>query len=618
MICKNEFALTAGAGSAHTFHIPVMGTGFTIDTPLKVAKYGISSVVSVVDDMLIEQVRKRVCQSHGMPYLEIAADEEDSRARRITAYLDLLHEIVQRQIEQVKQSVFEAGSEIVRYFELLPDSPARDLYLRMKETLDERRRQNMQERLRAMVKPGAIDVNIMTKLDRDHDRSGKPYAECCSDALTALRGFLHSKVDGSVVLSAGMNARLFAYMGQFRELLPDSFGDLRKRIVLKVADYRSAMLQGKKLARLGLHVSEFRIESGLNCGGHAFGGKGQLMGPILESFRNQRAALGRTLSGIRRKALEALGHREAAEPAEALLTVQGGIGNAEEDRLLRDHYGVDRTGWGSPFLYAPDVVNIDGESLRRLQAAGEEEIVKSGASPLGVPFWSLASSTSEDHRRSLVTDGRPGSDCPKGFLVFNSEFTKRPICTATTAYQRRKTRAIQDSELAEPEKHSEQEAVHAKACLCRDLAASYTATAGIEPDLPTAVCCGPNAAYYAKQTDLHGMVDHIYGRKALPMDENRPHMFLKELGLNLSQLREDLTAASQRMSSNLARRIEQCQENLEAGIQHYRELAERLVAPSRERFRGRLEELQAELQELMGGGTLQPVKVAVPTHPISV
>ena len=28
--------------SAHTFHIPVMGTGFTIDTPLRVAKYGIS------------------------------------------------------------------------------------------------------------------------------------------------------------------------------------------------------------------------------------------------------------------------------------------------------------------------------------------------------------------------------------------------------------------------------------------------------------------------------------------------------------------------------------------------------------------------------------------------
>ncbi len=37
-----------------------MGTGFTIDTPIKVAKYGISSVISLVDDVLIEQMRNLV------------------------------------------------------------------------------------------------------------------------------------------------------------------------------------------------------------------------------------------------------------------------------------------------------------------------------------------------------------------------------------------------------------------------------------------------------------------------------------------------------------------------------------------------------------------------------
>ena len=36
----------------HQFHIPVMGTAFTIDTPLKVARFGISSVVSLCDDEL--------------------------------------------------------------------------------------------------------------------------------------------------------------------------------------------------------------------------------------------------------------------------------------------------------------------------------------------------------------------------------------------------------------------------------------------------------------------------------------------------------------------------------------------------------------------------------------
>ena len=39
---------------AHSFHIPVMGIGFTVDTPVKVAQYGIDSVVSIVDDILLE------------------------------------------------------------------------------------------------------------------------------------------------------------------------------------------------------------------------------------------------------------------------------------------------------------------------------------------------------------------------------------------------------------------------------------------------------------------------------------------------------------------------------------------------------------------------------------
>ncbi len=42
----------------HEFHIPVMGTAFTIDTPLKVARFGISSVVSLCDDELCEEMRQ--------------------------------------------------------------------------------------------------------------------------------------------------------------------------------------------------------------------------------------------------------------------------------------------------------------------------------------------------------------------------------------------------------------------------------------------------------------------------------------------------------------------------------------------------------------------------------
>ena len=47
----------------HTFHIPVMGLAYTIDTPIKVAKYGITSVISIIEDYLIEQMREVICKN---------------------------------------------------------------------------------------------------------------------------------------------------------------------------------------------------------------------------------------------------------------------------------------------------------------------------------------------------------------------------------------------------------------------------------------------------------------------------------------------------------------------------------------------------------------------------
>ncbi|MBU0742627.1 hypothetical protein KKG45_09030 [bacterium] len=584
----------------HTFHIPVMGTGFTIDTPLKVARYGIASVVSLVDDVLIEQVRQRLCREHGEPCDPIEDHADDARARRITAYLDLLDTLVHRQIERVRGAVFEAGSEIVRYFELLPPSPLRALYESMQATVDPEVSRQLQDRLRGFVQPGPIDVNIMTKLDRDHDRRGHKFRERCSDALSALRGFMNSRVDASVVLSAGMNRRLFSYMAEFGDMFPDKHGDLRKRIVLKVSDYRSALLQGKLLAKLGLYVSEFRVESGLNCGGHAFGGKGQLVGPILEEFKREKDNLAESLLGLRRQALAALGRGETSgEPAPVRVTVQGGLGDADEDRLLREHYRVDGTGWGSAFLFVPEVVNIDPENLARLTAAGEDDIDLSGASPLGVPFWSLRTSTSEENRLRRLADGKPGSWCPKGYLVSDSEFTTAPICTASRGFQHRKLEQIADSSLSDLDKRRARESVVAKACICHDLAGGATGPMDIDPTATTAVCCGPNAAYFHQVTTLDGMIDHIYGRASLPLAPDRPHMLLKELSLHLECLSRDIARQIEDPSDRLARTIAECRDNLQRGVQHYRELAGKLVAPHREVFVKQLECLQRELAELV-------------------
>src|SRR5437868_11017520 len=93
----------------HTFHIPVMGTGFSIDTPIKVAKYGIHSVISLVDDTLIEQMRKFYSHKYEQPYTPITKYDEDFCARRITAYLDLVKWVVETEFEKVRNSEFKPG-----------------------------------------------------------------------------------------------------------------------------------------------------------------------------------------------------------------------------------------------------------------------------------------------------------------------------------------------------------------------------------------------------------------------------------------------------------------------------------------------------------------------------
>ena len=97
-----------------------MGLGYTIDTPVKVARFGISSVVSVIEDDLVELMRKYYCEKEREEYKPIGKEEIDHRANRITQYLNLLNKIVERQIMQLKGESFEGHTEIEKYFRLLP------------------------------------------------------------------------------------------------------------------------------------------------------------------------------------------------------------------------------------------------------------------------------------------------------------------------------------------------------------------------------------------------------------------------------------------------------------------------------------------------------------------
>ena len=220
--------------TAHSFHIPVMGTGFTIDTPLKVARYGISSVISLVDDVLIEQIRKFHCKKFNHPYEAINNQDKDARARRITAYLNLLNTLIHNQVTELQAAQFASGSEITRYYEMLPQSDLKQCYLNMLATKDPNQKQELQDSLRRLAVPGSIDVNIMTKLDCDHYHNGKKLPPEFSDASAALRGYANSTLNSSIVFSAGFNPRLYGYISKFADFSPDEAGNLKKELSLKL------------------------------------------------------------------------------------------------------------------------------------------------------------------------------------------------------------------------------------------------------------------------------------------------------------------------------------------------------------------------------------------------
>ena len=226
----------------HSFHIPVMGLAYTIDTPIKVARFGISSVISIIEDNLIEKMRCHYYEATGSTYQPITSNATDYRAKRITDYLNLVHRIVQEQMATLKSSSFEPGSDLNQYFEMLPDeSDLKRIFGLMTDLSDPEDIQQLEDWLKGQIQPGSIDVNIMTKLDKTNMDAHGNVIEDGSDAVAALRGYANSTLsNSSVILSAGMNPRLFSYMEKHNAFDASSCGHFEKKIVVKVSDYRSA------------------------------------------------------------------------------------------------------------------------------------------------------------------------------------------------------------------------------------------------------------------------------------------------------------------------------------------------------------------------------------------
>ncbi|HJP61911.1 MAG TPA: hypothetical protein VJ844_00630 [Mucilaginibacter sp.] len=559
----------------HSFHIPVLGLAYSIDTPLKVARYGISSVVSIVDDELVERMRKYHSGLNNIPYAAIHKTTPDSRTRRITAYLNLLNSLVNDQFARLKQEPFFEESDIDRYFDLLPElSTLRQGYDLMKE-YGEEKNEIFQQALRTKMQKGTIDVNIMAKVDKpNYDSKGGYSGDENTDALAALRGFAESDLESSVVLSAGMNPKLYSYLETFPDFYPDQNGRLRKKVTLKVSNYRSAFIQAKFLAKKGIWVSEFRIESGLNCGGHAFATDGLLLGPILEEFKSERIKMRLELFEMYQAALGAKGLAISNVPVQKV-TAQGGIGTGYEHGFLLRHYQLDSAGWGSPFLLVPEATNVDNDTLEHLAGSKKSDYYLSNASPLGVLFNNFKNSSIEQERLNRIARHRPGSPCTKKYLCSNTEFTDQPICTASRQYQHLKVRELDAMKLSGEDYKQRYETITEKVCLCEGLSASVY----IKNDMlkagersAVAICPGPNLAYFSNTYSLDEMVGHIYGKINLLQGADRADIFINELNLYIDYLKREISAYLENMNDKKHKYLQNFKEQLQQGISYYKQL----------------------------------------------
>jgi hypothetical protein len=348
------------------------------------------------------------------------------------------------------------------------------------------------------------------------------------------------------------------------------------------------------LARRGLWVSEYRIESGLNCGGHAFPTEGLLMGPILKEFRERRPEL-EALASAYKKGLEKRGCVIPEGAPELTITAQGGIGTAKEDLLLRAEFGLDRTGWGSPFLMVPEAVSLDPDTKVKLETAKVEDVKLTWSSPLGVRFWWLATCESEEKRVERIGSGFAGSVCTGRHLAMNEDYGKVPLCTGSRAYQRKRLAELDEND---PEYDLKVERIQAPACICVDLCGSFLSWAKEDKVPPPAICPGPNIVNFQKTRRLEEMVDHIYGRGDILTRTDRPHMFIREAELYLEVFKEDIDLAHTSLSTKQPDQIEASLNTFAEGLTFYRSFLNDLSEEEQQPFADGLKELALRLDHL--------------------
>jgi hypothetical protein len=132
--------------------------------------------------------------NYALTFEPISDKEPDFRAKRITAYLNLIQEIVNKEFEEVKQSYFSASEELKKYYNLL------SLYSTLKASFNQfisinTDKNAIQNWLNQNLYLGSSDVNVMTKVDKANYLNNEKLPTIYNDAHAALRGFAQSNLN---------------------------------------------------------------------------------------------------------------------------------------------------------------------------------------------------------------------------------------------------------------------------------------------------------------------------------------------------------------------------------------------------------------------------------------
>jgi hypothetical protein len=200
-------------------------------------------------------------------------------------------------------------------------------------------------------------------------------------------------------------------------------------------------------------------------------------------------------------------------------------------------------------------------------------------------------------RLERIAKGRPGSPCTLEYLATNTEFTEKPICTASRKYQHAKLKQLEEQSLPAAEYQKAFDAITEKVCLCTGLGTSALQNFDIQPthhQHAVAICPGPNLAYFSGTFSLKEMVDHIYGRANILNTQQRPNLFVKELSLYVDYLKKEVEKSVESMTTKQERYLKTFRDNLLSGVAYYQNLS----LPTLQDMKNELAHWEAKIQSL--------------------